>query len=564
MRSRVILFCLALLACPLSADSHELVLETERVIVFKNGYCLVVKRARAPLSPEGEVYTEDVPEAAVLGSFWALDRSGPLQAMRASEQVEEVMETTRLACRSHIDVLRSARGQVVHLRMNDDSVFSGTVLEVLEQPAALPPHLPEERAQAVPLAPLSEGLFALETALGVEVLQASQIKTLRVAAPRFTTERHSVWQRRAKRLTFVYPERNRPKRADLRLFYFTSGVRWIPTYRAELGPDGQASLALQGELLNELEDFSATPVDLVVGVPHFRFKDVISPLALEAAMRQALNQAAPQLMGQQALGNNFSNAMFTQRASEFRAADPSGGVGGALPELATQSSQDLFVYSLPELSLERGARAALPIFATEVPYESLYTWDFAFAQSATAAVGGGRDGPLALSSNDIWHQLRLENTTEVPWSTGPVLIMEGPLPLAQELLTYTSAGRGVLVPVTVAIDVRGDYADEEVGRTPKALHHQGYDYTRIDKRGAVTITNSKDEPVRLLLTCQFGGSTDAVSDEGTVRHGDYIASDWMHNRNNHAVNQHSTVRWELELAAGATRSLTVEYHYFTR
>ncbi len=561
-----ILALLPLFTTMLAADDHELKLETERLIVFKNGYCLVVKRGRAPLSAEGEVYTEQVPESAVLGSFWAVDSQGKLRAMTASQHHEDVMETTRLVSRTHIDMLRSHLGEPVHLEMHDDSVIRGTVVQILEQPAELPSQLPDNRLAALRLEPRSAGLFAVKTPLGVEVLQASQIKTLRVHDQDFATERHTIWRRSAKRLTFQYADERRPAEADLLLVYFTSGVRWIPTYRARLLEGNLASLSLQGELLNELEDFVATPVDLVVGVPHFRFKDVISPLALETAMQQALYQAAPQLMGQMALGNNsFSNAMFTQRASEYLPVDQVVSSGtDLLPELSTQSSQDLFVYSLPALNLERSARAALPIFDVEVPYQSVYTWDFHFAQSSVESVGGARNGPLALSSNDIWHQVRLQNTGDVPWSTGPLLLMEGSLPLAQELLTYTSAGRSVLVPVTVAIDVRGGYMSEELERTPKALRHQNNDYTKISKRGTITLVNSKSESVKLLLTAQFGGSTDAVSDEGTVRHGDFSNSDWDNNRNHQAVNQHSTVRWELELAAGESRELTVEYHYYLR
>ena len=101
----------------------------------------------------------------------------------------------------------------------------------------------------------------------------------------------------------------------MRIVYFTPGLRWIPTYRFEAKKGGEGTLALQAELLNELEDIRGAPFDLVVGVPNFRFRDVASPLSLEGMMRNALAQAAPSLMGSM---NNLSNAMFTQRAGEWR------------------------------------------------------------------------------------------------------------------------------------------------------------------------------------------------------------------------------------------------------
>ena len=58
------------------------------------------------------------------------------------------------------------------------------------------------------------------------------------------------------------------------------------------------------------------PVDIVVGVPNFRFRETPSPLVLEATLRNALAEAAPQLCnGQQ---QPFSNAMYSQRSGEFR------------------------------------------------------------------------------------------------------------------------------------------------------------------------------------------------------------------------------------------------------
>ena len=53
------------------ADENELKLKTEKVIVFKDGYCLIVKRGTAIADKNGDVYTAEVPDSAVLGSFWA-------------------------------------------------------------------------------------------------------------------------------------------------------------------------------------------------------------------------------------------------------------------------------------------------------------------------------------------------------------------------------------------------------------------------------------------------------------------------------------------------------------
>ena len=63
--------------------------------------------------------------------------------------------------------------------------------------------------------------------------------------------------------------------------------------------------------------------------------------------------------------------------------------------------------------------------------------------------------------------------------------MQGNQPLAQELLTYTSPKRAVRVPVTVSVDTRGTFEENETSRQPKALRWDGYDYFKIDKQAVV-------------------------------------------------------------------------------
>src|SRR5687768_4599348 len=53
-----------------------LTLGTERVVIFKDNYGLVAKTGKAVADAEGRVYTTAVPDAAVLGTFWAMSGEG--------------------------------------------------------------------------------------------------------------------------------------------------------------------------------------------------------------------------------------------------------------------------------------------------------------------------------------------------------------------------------------------------------------------------------------------------------------------------------------------------------
>ena len=68
---------------PDDSEASRLELKTERVCVFKDGYCLVLKQGTATTDEDGFVFTEEVPDSAVLGSFWAVPDEGKLKSMTA-------------------------------------------------------------------------------------------------------------------------------------------------------------------------------------------------------------------------------------------------------------------------------------------------------------------------------------------------------------------------------------------------------------------------------------------------------------------------------------------------
>lgn len=372
-------------------------------------------------------------------------------------------------------------------------------------------------------------------------------------------------QEAEKELLLQFDKKSANRRVSVELVHFGPGIRWIPTYRVTLHKDGEAEMAMQAEILNEAEDLNAVPLDLVVGVPNFRFKNVVSPMSLEPTLTNALLQAAPQIMR-----HDSANVMFSQRMAEVRgrAAAPRTGHVPAIPaELAGEGVQDLFVHPVRELSLRAGERAALPLFRARVPLRHLYAWDVNLSRAGTESLptGSGRVSPVKLLKNEVWHLIEMTNKTSVPWTTGAALIVDGYLPIAQELLTYTAIGGKCQVPLTVAVDVRGTYREEETGRKLKAVRFNGNDHTRISKRGTLKVTNYKREPITLEISCQLGGNAAEVSDGGDIVITGFQRADWSNNFRGHpALTGHSTITWELVLKAGETKEVTCDYFYYVR
>jgi hypothetical protein len=564
---------------------ERLSLTMERVVVFKDGYALVIKRGKAKTNDDGEIFTENVPDAAVLGSFWATPSEGRLVSMNAG-MVEVVdRRKTTVPCVQHMEILHANRGKECVLDLSGGHTLRGIIKSTLvtEVAQAASPGILESlqltssrapgRHRAQPTAMMrgiNGQLFVLETQKGDVLITVSQIQRLTIADMNLTSEKVVTTRRATKRLTFRFEKKNVDR--ELTIMYFIPGIRWIPSYRLRVSKEGtkdaRANIELQAEILNELEDLKDVPVDLVVGVPNIRFRDVVSPFSLEATMRNALHQAAPQLMGQQAA---LSNSQFSSRAREVyrpRGAAATTSGAGSLnlpPELSTSASNDLFVYSLPKLSLAKGHRAAVRIFDAKAKMKDVYSWKVHLKRQDTqlAPRGSGIASPLELSLNKVWHELELTNETDMPWTTGPVLLLDGFQPLAQELMTYTPPGGTVRVPVTVAVDVRGEFTEAETARTPNALKWS-YQYAKIEKKARLEMTNFKKTPVFLEITCEFGGKATQATHDGQISRHPFQAGDWERYRGHPAVNNHSKVIWCLDLKPGQEVTTEVDFHFFTR
>lgn len=552
------------------SDPSELALVTERVVVFKDGHALFVKRGTATADATGHVTTAAVPAGAILGCFWATSPSGKVLGMKASWQERTSVRVHREACRDVAELLRANVGREVVLSLQRENAADivGKVVEILGAPVPPPPVRPVNAPLSRPAGEVVRALDAtgpvsvvLDAGGRRLVLASSEVRTIAAAALVTTIERRDEVTTRTKRLDIAFGSESADKPVEVRIFHFGEGVRWIPTYRVGGDLVSKAAIDLQGELVNEAEPIAEAALDLVVGVPSFRFADVASPLSLEQTLRRTLAEAAPQLMSQRVSNNFMSNS-----AGE---SDDAGGAGAlaAAPELATESAQDLFVYRLGKTTLGKGERASYPLWASQAPLRHIYTADVKVARDASSGLSrlmrdSAGDEPTGSSVTlvPVLHQLELANTGRAPWTTGAALVLEAELPIAQNLLRYTSMGAKTLLPLTVAVDLPTKYEEAEIERTPNAASWNRYSYTLVRKKATITLRSRRPDASRMSVSLRLGGRAEAATGGGAITLDDMHAEDWSGNPT--ALNNRSDVHWDLELAAGATVTLEVTFSYY--
>lgn len=275
-------------------------------------------------------------------------------------------------------------------------------------------------------------------------------------------------------------------------------------------------------------------------------------------MRNALASAAPQLMAQ-AMTNQLSNARLSRTAN---VSDDRSAVVEMPAELSGSGSNDLFVYRLGTMTLKEGERCTMPILSTKAPYRDVYTWDIEWKHDQSTAGPLNSDSPLEISEQKIYRQIELINQSNLPWTTGAAMFVDGYQPIAQDLLTYTSPGGLARVPVTVAVDLKGQIVDSEVERKMNAQVWRGSSYARVEGRVAVTLVNRKSKPVAVEIRLRFGGKAIEATENGTISYSTFRRQDWANYRGEPAVNQSSTVTWRSTVNAEQSLAPEVRYEFF--
>ncbi|MBN1916804.1 MAG: hypothetical protein JW889_02755 [Verrucomicrobia bacterium] len=583
--------CVPALAGPTKAHLDDL--PVREVTVFKDGHAFVSHEGTLEIE-DGAVVLEYLPEP-VLGTFWAYARGRRVtleSVVAARQQVEESRTAISLA-----DLLRANAGKPVTLsvkRGDEIQDLMGTLAGIpvreaeraitiparreydysrggyIESPAMTRTETVTERGDVV-LVDTEDGLRALPLEA---VVSASFPKD---AAREYTEP----IEKSRLRLNIAGGRGG----TTVGITYLQRGLRWIPEYKMTIDGEGKAVLMLQGTLVNDMVDLNDVTVNLIVGVPSFAFKDQLSPLAL----REAAAQLSQYFQPSSSTAYAFHNAIMSQVASPHAG---SGGGGGAPPAGAESLGprEDLFLYKIAHVSLKKGERMIVPVIEIQATYKDVYTWNIPFSPPpellSNMNVQQREEMMMLASGARARHALRVKNDSEVPLTTGPALILAegsrtGGQLLAQSLIRYTSVGNEVDVDVTVATDLHTKKWEQQTGREDNAKVINGHNFTRLNMRGFLELTNYKKEPVTVEVTRAVLGTLTESDNDGELlqinafEDWSYLPEgsganwrswycrwwgnwpSWWHNAND--IGQ---VKWTITLNPGEKRTLGYTWYYY--
>jgi hypothetical protein len=579
----------------LGAESTTFTPRVTEVTVFKDGHALVLARGSAKLE-DGWCRTQEVP-VPVLGTFWSFVADNDAQV----DVVRSAMIETKVdrPCMTLDEMIQANTGKtatvIEHLKDTAPASHTGKLLGILSYEApqenvtigTTPPGVdvygrylqPQPIPEAATVtARVDAGFVMLEIENSVKLIKREHITSISLGDRKPGTTHTDT--RMVREIAMHVVSKGKPvnKQSEVGVVYLQKGIRWIPDYRIQLADDGKARLILQGTVINEMADLEKVNLHLVVGVPSFVMKDLLSPLALREVglkLSSYFRPPAPGDRNRQDYNYMANSTMSQQAVVSFGGESPQPGG----PDIPTEGQQeDLFLYDQPGFSLKKGECAIVQLLDVTVPYEDIYTWEIApvppmelwqnFGQEQQRQLAASLTGAKAM------HVVRLTNTGAIPWTTAPAAVYKHGTIMGQQLLTYTSVKNKVDVPVTVATDVNTKKEDSEAGREEN-VQMNGQSHTKFLMRGELTVTNFKDKPVHVVITRKAIGTATRATEGGRIRMSNSMEDTsfagnrypwfyWNWRGDYSGVNSLSEISWEATIPAGKAQAFEYDWHYFLR
>jgi len=524
-----------------AADVSEVTTKATQVALFKNGVGYFVRTGELP-EKSGALIIRPLPTSSH-GTFWVThDREVELHDLVA----REATHTEPAEPASLVDLLRTRLGKEVQLHLRDtEKPIEGTVL-ALPEPKPTPQPDPYASGPSVRYIepyyprPSSQGLLLVKTDWGVVGLGLDRVERVDIyeegADLSLTREVRSV--ELAGRLAAA------PRKRAFTLTYLAKGITWAPSYKIDISDADVAIISGKAAVINEVEDLTDVNLHLVTGFPNLQFADIPSPLSLKLDLAQFFQHLARPPEQRPGVASNI----MTQTAMLYRPEERVAALPGYAASQVGEAAEDLFFYPLEGVSLANGEVGYYPLFTGSVPYKHIYQWTIPDYTSQTDRYDERRREEE--ERQVVWHSVRLQNQTALPWTTAPAMTVAGNRILGQDTLTYTPVGGSVTVKLTRAVGVAAQQQEVEVEREAEAIKLFGRLYQRVTVEGKLRVHNFKSEPIDLEIAKSLSGELKSATPEAEVRQ---LA--WGLRQ----VNTANTLTWHLTIPAGEETELAYTY-----
>ena len=535
------------------ANEKQAEVKLQQVALFKNGLGFFVSEVAVPKKKKA---FHVVPFAAAShGTFWvAYPEKVKLKSLVVKEtEVDELIEAISIA-----ELLKANVGKKVKLYFPDpdEPMVEGEILYFAQD---------REKPKPEPYAPGGIGgvvinpragdwrshLVLINTANGQVGVNPDIVR--RVDFPNSEPTRAFAQKKDSMQLDIQLGAHADGEK--LLVSYLGKGVTWAPSYVVDISKEDKAQISAKAAVINEVCDLEGVTLQLVTGFPHLQFADVVSPLALKENLAQFLRSLirgeSERDRGAAVMYNVAAQSVAWSMREERADLMPSYGAaeGGKV-------SEDLFFYPLEKVQLAKGQVGYFALFAETVPYEHIYQWNIPdYVNREDRYRHGRRDEQEREAEEEVWHSLRLENVSKLPWTTAPAQILKEDLILGQDTLKYTPVQGETTVRITRAVSVKAEQVEFEIDRKRDALRMYGDHFDLITVQGKLSVTNFLPKPITLEITKTLSGETKSSQPEAKI---EKLA------RGLRRVNTTAKLTWTIELKTDEHKGIGYTYDVYVR
>ena len=512
MKRILIPFALLLIAS-LTMEAQQ-PLPLKKITIFKNGSCLLTREGKA--TTKDGVARLPIPQEVLFGGYWIGATGGnTIQSLSFKNDKLEKRE----AAKEFWQLISGNVGKTVTISLanKNNEYVAGKIVGFERQ----------------------SGIVKLKQENG----KISYLQTQNIFQLDFSEEANATFVEDSTfRMVLLKPEKP-SNDINLQQLSMQGGVNWVPSYLLKMKDEKSARLEMKAVIENGIEDITNAETELVVGSPQMYFGMRRDPITYDYLTTDGgMDNAGMQPM------QMMSNAAFSRAASADKA-EESAFDGSYSTE--GEKTGDLYIYKVGKVTLANHTKGSYPVFASNIDYKHKYEGVIADKTNYY----NSRFVDNNETNFDVYHSLELKNTTTVPFTTAPVMVVtEKEQFLAQDLLKYTPVGGTVDVKLSKAIDIVMRNAEEESQRNDSYKKINSYMYSRVVIKGSINISNLQNKDVVVNVKKLLAGTVLSQSDGGkAVKTG--IGYD---------NNPSSHISWEIKMPMNSKKTLTYEYEVLYR
>lgn len=507
------LFVSVLLISSSAALTAQNTLKSTQLNIFKNGTYFVVKEGN--INVQNDRFDFPVPPSPLLSTFW-LTTSKDLKLERIDFKNDSIKVKRQIS--SYLDVVQQLLNKKIKITyMSGDKLLkeiNGTLLFYTAGMGMLKIKTADNK-------------YVYISGGSIQEVSSEELLPDQLSADSISRQAHAYFNKSG-----TYP---------LKLTFMQTGMTWTPTYNLKIINDKEVQIEMKAVVENFMEkDIKNTELTLTVGSPNFYYGTQVDPISgnyLSTSMGTYTWNYPVQ---------RYDNAVQSVSLDE---ATTAGNVYNNYQTYTTagDKSQDLYFYKIGKVDLPYGIKTAVNIFSANIPYKDVYEVNLSDIVSYYS-YRYIRDTDV--NTFDVFHSIRLTNTTSQPLTTGPAFVLDENLnPLAQDQLKYTPVKNDVSLQLSKAIDVIVKNNEEEASRAENFTTINKVRYTKVTIKGSISVENSQNKTINLLITKTLNGKTIEISDGGTFKNPN----------SGYNVNPFSELKWDLQLKAGEKKKIYYSY-----